>query len=298
MFQQITKLVPYRARKFVKRVLGYGGKEFNASKEYVLLVSEKPRFQGKTAIVTGGSGAIGRAISLRLALEGAKVFVAGRTKSKVQDVVDEIRVLGALAYPVLMDVTNPTSVEKAFQMIMNHEGTQSLDIVVNCAGGSSRDKAARLHEQSIDVIDNILSTNLRGSLLCSRQAAKYMVGQDSGRIINISSTVGIQGKEKFTDYAAAKAGIIGYTVSLALELGRHGITVNCVSPGYIQRGIFNEEKAEWLMRTNYLEKVGTLEEVASVVAFVASDDAGFITGQNIIVDGGRTLGLRGDRGDR
>ena len=181
MFQQITKLVPYRARKFVKRVLGYGGKEFNASKEYVLLVSEKPRFQGKTAIVTGGSGAIGRAISLRLALEGAKVFVAGRTKSKVQDVVDEIRVLGALAYPVLMDVTNPTSVEKAFQMIMNHEGTQSLDIVVNCAGGSSRDKAARLHEQSIDVIDNILSTNLRGSLLCSRQAAKYMVGQDSGR---------------------------------------------------------------------------------------------------------------------
>lgn len=293
MLKRIRKFIPAVCKKKIKELVGANKVVYSTDKEYIINVSEKGRLNGKVAIITGGSGAIGRAICLRLAIEGAIVYVAGRTETNVNKVVSEISSLGYVANSLILDVSDEKQIEQAFEFVaklnQNH-----IDILVNCAGGGARDKATYLHEQSIEVIDSILKTNLRGSMLCSREAAKYMVKQKLGKIVNISSAVGIKGKSRYTDYAAAKAGIIGYTASLAIELGHYGINVNCVSPGYIQRGEFDDSTAEWLKKTNYLEKIGTLEDIASAVSFITSEEAGFITGQNLIVDGGRTLGLHGD----
>lgn len=288
----MRKIIPYKVKKRIKRILGYEQREFTAEKEYILNINSTKRFENKVAIITGGSGAIGRAVALRLAIEGAKVYVTGRTESNLVKVVDEIKNLGGKANFILLDVNDSETIEKAFKSI----GIESnIDILVNCAGGSSRGQARLLHEQDEEIVKEVIMTNLLGSMYCSRQAAKYMVKQGSGKIINVSSAVGMKGKAKFTDYAAAKAGIIGYTKSLAIELGKYGITVNCITPGFIQRGVFNEEAADKLMSTNYLRKIGTLEDVASLIAYVASDEANFITGENMVIDGGRTLGLLGDR---
>lgn len=287
----VRKIIPYKLKKRIKRILGYEQREFTAEKEYILNMSSSKRFENKVAVITGGSGAIGRAVALRLAIEGAKVYVTGRTESNLVKVVDEIRNLGGKANFSLLDVNDSETIKNAFQSIVVES---NIDILVNCAGGSSRGQAKLLHEQDEEIVKEVVMTNLLGSMYCSRQAAKHMVNQKSGKIINVSSAVGMKGKAKFTDYAAAKAGIIGYTKSLAIELGKYGVNVNCVTPGFIQRGTFNEETADRLMRTNYLRKVGTLEDVASLIAYVASDEANFITGENIVIDGGRTLGLLGD----
>lgn len=169
-----------------------------------------------------------------------------------------------------------------------------MDILVNCAGGSTRGNCADLIDQSVEMIDEMLNTNLRGSMLCTREFGKLMRQSGAGKIINIASVIGEHGKPKFSDYAASKAGIIGYTKSVAQEMGLMGITVNCVSPGFIQRDEFNEQQLPYLLKSNFMNKVGSSEDVAAAVAFLASNDADFITGQNLCVDGGRSLGLHGD----
>jgi 3-oxoacyl-[acyl-carrier protein] reductase len=181
---------------------------------------------------------------------------------------------------------------ESFNDIVAKEG--KIDILVNCAGGSTRGMNAYLHEQSVEMIDSMLNTNLRGSILCSREAAKYMVKQRAGKIINIASVIGLRGKARFTDYAASKAGIIGYTSSLTIELGEFSINVNCISPGFIQRGMYTDEQIPYMLNSNYLKRVGTPEDIACAVAFLASSEADFITGQNLCVDGGCSLGLHGD----
>ncbi len=245
--------------------------------------------KGKAVVVTGGSGAIGRAICFKFAANGATVYVGGRNVQNVQRVVDEIRSLNLLAEAFIIDIADSESVDKAFDKINN------IDILVNCAGGGSRDKMKNLAQQDITVIDEILNTNLRGTILCTQKAAKKMILHQRGKIIIISSAVGIQGKAAYSEYGAAKAGMIGFCKSIALELGKFCINVNCVSPGFIQRGEYDEQKEKWLKNTNCLHKVGELEDIANAVYFMASDNAKFITGQNLIVDGGRTLGLYGDR---
>jgi len=277
-------------KRIIKAVLNKNISEHYIQTKYIY--AERKRFSDKVAFITGASGAIGEAIVWALAIEGAKVYIGGRNAEKLNTLSKELESKGLTGIPCSIDVSNEQSIKEAISNIIKAE--DKIDILVNCAGGSSREKCAELHEQNIEVIDDILNTNLRGSMLCTRAAAKYMVEKKYGKIVNISSVIADGGKPKFADYAAAKAGIIGYTKSCAQELAKYGINVNCVSPGYIQRGVFGESTKKYLQDTCFINKFGTPDDIASAVCFVASDEAGFIVGQNIKVDGGRSLGLHGD----
>lgn len=265
---------------------------YSATKPYELKISQTPELKDQIAVVTGGSGAIGRAICIRLSSMGAKVYVVSRSESSAMKVVDEIRQLGLKAEPLVFNVADDASIETAFDLVKDIEGR--LDILVCCAGGGSREAMASLSNQSVSVIDEILNTNLRGAILCTRKAAQIMKPQISGKIVLISSAVGIQGLADYSEYGAAKSGMFGFAKSVALEFGPYNVNVNCISPGFFQRGEYDNNQLEWLKKTNPMHKVGALEDVANAVAFMASEQAGFITGQNLCVDGGRTLGLFGD----
>lgn len=279
-------------KRIIKAVLNRPIEEFTMEKEYVISNEENGRFNEKVAVVTGGTGAIGGAIAWRLGIEGATVFVCGRNVTKINDVVMQLRNRKIEAMPLVLDVGNDESVEKAVIKVIKEKG--KVDILVNCAGGSTRNNCANLINQKIEMIDEMLNTNLRGSMLCTRAFGKEMSKRKTGKIINIASVIGEHGKPKFSDYAASKAGIIGYTKSVAQELGPLGINVNCISPGFIQRGKFNEDQLPYLLQSNFMNRVGSAEDIASAVAYMASEEARFITGQNLCVDGERSLGLHGD----
>lgn len=242
-------------------------------------------FKGRCVVVTGGYGSIGAAVCRRFAAAGADVLAAGRSGDSFGAELGNEDGIGFLR----LDVSDVASVERAFSSIEDR-----LDVLVNCAGGSARQRSSALMEQDPDVIEEMLSVNLRGSLLCSRAACGIMARRGGGCIVNVSSVIGLRGKANFTEYAAAKAGISGYTRSLALEMGPYGVRVNCVSPGFIQRGRFGESQLAYNLRSNCLGAVGSVEDVAGAVVFLASDEARFITGQDLCVDGGRSLGLMGD----
>lgn len=278
-------------KRVAKSILNRPVEKFSMDKQYVIN-QEGVRFDKKVAVVTGASGAIGGAIAWRLGLEGAVVYLGGRNSKKLNKLVTEMSQKNVSAIPLVIDVTSEKSIEEAREKVMNEQ--DKIDILINCAGGSTRNRCADLVEQDIEMIDFMINTNLRGSILCTRSFGKEMVKVNSGKIINIASVIGEHGKPKFSDYAASKAGIIGYTKSVAQELGKHGINVNCVSPGFIQRDSFNEEQLKYLLESNFMNKVGSSEDVAAAVAYLASEDADFITGQNLCVDGGRSLGLHGD----
>ena len=278
-------------KRFLRRLRNlFVVKIYTTERKYVLETEGKP-LKGKNVVVTGGNGAIGKTICFVLAAKGAMVYVSGRNAERVQVVVNEINRLGLSAKPLIMDVRDSASIEQVFKREFSR---QKLDFLVSCAGGSSRERASELTSQQIEVIDEILNVNLRGAMLSARTAAQYMIPKHNGKIIFISSVIGIQGKANFSEYAASKAGLFGFAKSLALELGEYGIQVNCVSPGFIQRGFYTDMQEERLKKTNCLHKVGTPTDIAEAVAFFLSDRADFITGQNLIVDGGRSLGLYGD----
>lgn len=275
----------YKIKKMIKKILRWGNNNvYLSEKEYVLNPSKMKRFDGKIAIITGASGAIGRAISIRLASEGAIVYVAGRTISNLKLIVDEIRSLGFNANVLELDVTNEKSIEKLIEF-------ERIDIFVNCAGGSTRNKSCPFPEQTTEIINDMLDMNLKGTMFCCRVVSRKMKEQKYGHIINISSAVAMRGMANFCDYAASKAGVIGFSQSLALEMAPYNITVNCISPGFIQRGTIQNETYDRILKKCPMNKIGSHEDIAAAVAFLASDEAGFITGQNLAVDGGRTLGL-------
>lgn len=264
---------------------------FRVTRPYIIKVDEHEELKGKVAIITGGSGAIGRACAFRLAAEGAKVYVCGSRPTSAQPIVDEITAADKTAVAIQLNVLDAKSIKKTFEKIAA-ENNGHIDILVNSAGGSAWGKANNVVDQSIEVFDEILNINLRGAMICAKEAAKYMISNKYGRIINITSVIGLQGKAGYSEYAASKGGSIAFVKSLAQELGRYGITVNGVAPGIVQRGEVTMDAMERLGRTNWMGTYGKPEDISAVVNFLCKDEASFITGQNIAADGGRSLGLK------
>lgn len=243
---------------------------------------------GRVAVVTGASRGIGRAIALELARRGAVVVVnfAGNVDAAGQT-ASGIRQAGGEAMVVKADVADQEQVSQMMKQVLDKYGR--VDILVNNAGIARDNLLPRLREEDWDAVMNV---NLKGAYNCARAVMRPMLKARWGRIINISSVVGLTGNAGQANYAAAKAGLLGFTRSLARELGSRNITVNAVAPGYITTdmtaGLAEENKARMLQNVP-LGRFGAPEEVAAAVAFLAGEAAGYITGQVIVVDGGMTM---------
>jgi NAD(P)-dependent dehydrogenase (short-subunit alcohol dehydrogenase family) len=245
----------------------------------------------KVAIVTGAADGIGRAIALCLASEGANVVVADINSPKANDVVDKIKASGGKAVAIKTDVTKSEATDRMIKDVLDMFG--KIDILVNNAGGSARKKNSLFHESSEDIWDWVIGLNLKGTRNCCRSVVGHMMERRSGKIINMGSSIGMNGRMRVADYSAAKGGIIAFTKTLSKELGSYGIYVNCVSPGPIETSTvlqYTDEVKERIRKQVHLGRWGKPEEVADVVAFLASEKSSFITGQNIAVCGGLTLG--------
>lgn len=244
----------------------------------------------KVAIVTGGGGYIGSTAAKRLASDGAAVVVCDVNLATAQAAADPIIAEGGRAMAVEVDVRSTASIEAMVAQTIEQYGR--IDILVNVAGGSARERASTLHGSSEEVIRNVLEVNLWGVIFCCRAVIGHMIEQGGGKIVNVSSIVGLQGLAGHADYAAAKAGVVGFSKTLAMEVAPHNINVNCVAPGIVPRP---GTSTDHIPATNYLGKVASPETVSNLIAFLVSDQADFIVGQNYVVDGGRSLGLRGSR---
>ena len=244
------------------------------------------KLEGRVALVTGASRGIGRAIVLRLAAQGATV-IAGARGTNAQGVVDEIVAAGGRATAVALDITETASVEAAVAATL--AAHQRVDILVNNAGITKDQLMLRMKR---DDWDAVLNTNLTGAYTCVQAVLKTMIKQRAGRIINITSVVGQSGNAGQVNYAASKAGLIGFTKALALEVASRGITVNAVAPGLIEtdmtKGISEGAHDEWAAKIP-LKRLGTPDDVATAVTFLASDEASYITGQVLAVNGGMYL---------
>ena len=243
---------------------------------------------GKVAFVTGASRGIGRAIALRLAADGAKVAInfAGNL-AKAEKVKAEIENFGGEAILIQGNVADFEVVSGMVQKVLDTWG--KVDILVNNAGITKDNLLLKMSEQDFDAV---IGTNLKGVFNCTKAVTKLMMKQRSGRIVNMSSVVALNGNISQANYAAAKAGIIGFTKSAARELASRGVTVNAVAPGFIETdmtGALNEKIVSEMISNIPLGRSGKPEDVANVVAFLVSDYAAYITGQVICVDGGMAM---------
>ncbi len=241
--------------------------------------------EGKIALVTGASQGIGETIARRLAACGATVLVAARNQEKAVAVAASISEAGGSAEAVPLDVTCPSSVPELFKGIAERHGR--LDILVNNAGITDDGLLLRMSKESWD---RVLATDLTGVFLVTQEAVKLMMKKRvSGRIVTVGSVVGLMGNAGQANYAAAKAGVVGFTMSLAREIGSRGITVNVVAPGYIETAMtdtLTEEQRKALAGKIVLGRLGNGEDVAGAVLYLVSDLASYVTGTVLNVSGG------------
>ena len=242
----------------------------------------------KVAFITGATRGIGRAIALELAKEGYNIALNYRTENEALETLKkEISELGVECYPVQGDVSKAEDSERMTKEIIEH--FEQIDVLVNNAGITKDKLIQRMKEEEFT---DVINVNLVGTFNITKNVIKYMTKKRYGKIINISSVVGISGNAGQSNYAASKAGIIGFTKSIAKELASRNITANAVAPGFIQTDMTNvlkDEVKEAIEETIPLKRLGTAEDVAKVVKFLASDDSNYITGQVINVDGGMLM---------
>lgn len=241
--------------------------------------------QGKTAVVTGGSRGIGRAIALAFAEQGAEVAIVATKRSEAAEaVIAELVAKGSNARLYACDVSDPEAVTRVMAQILTDYG--HVDILVNNAGITRDNLLPGLGESDID---DVIDVNLKGTIWVTRAFIRAMAKQRSGVILNISSVVGLMGNSGQTNYAASKAGVIGFTKSVAKEYGRRNIRCNAIAPGYIateMTAALGAEKSEEIAKQLPLGRLGRPEDVAALALFLASDAASYITGEVISVDGG------------
>jgi 3-oxoacyl-[acyl-carrier protein] reductase len=246
-------------------------------------VTTRP-LDGKVAIVTGGSRGIGAAVAALLAEHGAAVVVSARDADRLQRAVQDLEERGASAHGVVADVGKREDADRLVEAAKARFGR--LDLLVNNAGITRDGLLIRMKD---DDWDRVMDTNLRGAFLMTRAAAKVMVRQRSGRIVNIASTAGAMGNPGQANYSAAKAGLIGLTKATARELAHWGVLVNAVAPGLIETDMtaaLSTEAREALLAQVPLKRIGSAREVAEMVGFLAGDGAAYVTGQVFHVNGG------------
>ena len=243
------------------------------------------KLKEKIALVTGGSRGLGKAIALQLATDGAQVVVNYATSTdKAEEVVAAIKAEGGKALAMKADVSHLEEVEKMVDTIYEQFGR--IDILVNNAGVTRDELLISMEREDWD---KVIATNLGGLFNCSKAVAKYMMMQKSGRIINMSSVAGERGGRGQSNYAASKGAVNAFTRSVAMELARKKITVNAVAPGVVETEMSSEvirRAQDIILNSVALKRLGQPEEIAKVVAFLASDDSSYITGEVIRVDGG------------
>jgi 3-oxoacyl-[acyl-carrier protein] reductase len=246
------------------------------------------RFENQNAIVTGAGRGIGHAIALRLASEGARVACVSRSEENAKRTADELnKARSDSAKHYAVDVADHAAVQKVGAEIL--EDFTKIDILVNNAGVTRDGLAMRM---SVEDWDTVINTNLRGAFNFTQAILRAMIKQRSGRIVNITSVIGLIGNAGQTNYAASKAGLIGFTKSLARELASRNITVNAIAPGFITTDMtagLSDEIKKTIQSQIPLGKTGAPEDVASTAAFLASAEASYITGQVICVDGGMVM---------
>ncbi len=243
--------------------------------------------RGKIALVTGSARGIGKAIALTLAEKGADVAVVDLGREDAEGVAAEIRQLGRRALALSGNVANAQDVEEFVKKVSEEFGR--IDILVNNAGITRDTLLMRMKEEDWDAVINV---NLKGTFLCTKAVSRVMMKQRYGRIVNISSVIGLMGNAGQANYGASKAGILGLTKSVAREMGSRNVTVNAIAPGFIETSmtdVLSENLKESMMAQIPLGRLGSPQDVANTVAFLVSDEASYITGQTIAVDGGMVM---------
>ena len=242
------------------------------------------KLDGKTALVTGASQGIGEGIARVLARQGARVVVAARNEEKLRALAAGIGEAGGQALPLVLDVTRPETFGERLKSLP--EEFAGIDVLVNNAGVTADNLLARM---SLEDWERVLRTNLTGAFALTKEVIRGMMKRRWGRIISVSSVVGMMGNPGQANYAASKAGLIGFSKSLAKELGSRNITVNVVAPGYIQTAMTEnlpEASREELAGAIALKRLGTVDDIAAAVLYLASEEAGYVTGHTLNVSGG------------